>query len=460
MSNRQKDGSLYVRCPGTSWEDILDQDAKTHKVADFLYEESLRDLGSEPISTEAYTSAEYFELERTKMWPFVWQFAAREEELPDAGDVVVYENVGKSFILSRQDDGSIKAFHNVCLHRGRKLCDESGNKKSFVCPFHGFTWNKNGQFKGTPCKWDFAHLDDKDMSLPEVQVHRYGGYVFINEDPNAEPFESWAAPLTEHFDHWNHAESYTAVWVGKVIRCNWKTASEAFMEAWHSLTTHPQIVPYTGDANTRYDIYGDHLNRALTPFAVLSPHLENKGLDEQHVVDEYIRTNQTESFELNVEDQTARKALAQIKREQYGEMYGRDLSHLSDGEFMDAFVYNVFPNFAPWGGYIPNIVYRFRPWPDQDQCLMEVRVLMRAKPGEAHPRAPEMRFLDADQAFMDAADLLTPVFAQVFDQDMANLPHIHTGLQSSVNKKIELGNYQEIRIRHFYQTMQKYFDKN
>jgi phenylpropionate dioxygenase-like ring-hydroxylating dioxygenase large terminal subunit len=116
------------------------------------------------------------------MWPRVWQFAAREEDLPDPGDYVVYENAGRSFLISRQDDGSVRAMHNVCLHRGRKLRTEDGSADRFVCPFHGFAWNKDG-FNHMPCKWDFQHLDEAKLSLPPVEVGRWGGYIFLREEP-------------------------------------------------------------------------------------------------------------------------------------------------------------------------------------------------------------------------------------------------------------------------------------
>lgn len=231
------------------------------------------------------------------------------------------------------------------------------------------------------------------------------------------------------------------------------------MAAWHSLHTHPQIIPYTGDANSRYDIYGDHVNRALTPFDVISPNVSERGYDEQYVVDEYIRTNQEDKPPISVDDVTARQAIAQRKRAENAELCGRDFSEYADNEFVDALVYNVFPNFAPWGGQMPNVVYRFRPWPDQDACLMEVRVLAPGKPGEKKPTKPEMRLLDFDQPLMDAADEMSAPFANVFDQDIINLPQIHNGMKASANKRIELANYQEIRIRHFHQTIQKYFDR-
>ena len=87
-------------------------------------------MGSQPLSAARYTSPDFFRQEVEKMWPNVWQFAAREEELPEPGDVVVYENAGRSYLVVRQDDGSVRAFHNVCLHRGRKLSLSSAIPKT------------------------------------------------------------------------------------------------------------------------------------------------------------------------------------------------------------------------------------------------------------------------------------------------------------------------------------------
>lgn len=161
-----------ARCPGTSWDDLMAADSR--EPPPFMREESYQYIGSEPLAAERYTSSEFFARELTAMWPHVWQFAAREEELPEPGDVVVYENAGRSYLVARQADGSVRAFHNVCLHRGRKLRLESGWSKDFKCPFHGFTWNTDGSLKEIPCRWDFGHLTDERMRLPEAQVGRWG----------------------------------------------------------------------------------------------------------------------------------------------------------------------------------------------------------------------------------------------------------------------------------------------
>ena len=154
-----------ARCPGTSWDDLAAADSKP--MPEFLKQNSYEYMGSQPLAAERYTGADFFRQEVEKMWPNVWQFAAREEDLPEPGDVVVYENAGRSYLVTRQADGSVRAFHNVCLHRGRKLRLESGYSKEFKCPFHGFTWNSDGSLKEIPCRWDFSHLTDEKMRCPK-----------------------------------------------------------------------------------------------------------------------------------------------------------------------------------------------------------------------------------------------------------------------------------------------------
>jgi phenylpropionate dioxygenase-like ring-hydroxylating dioxygenase large terminal subunit len=451
-----------ARSAGISWTDLMKTDARP--VPEFLANESYTYLGSDPIATSRYTTEAFAALEVEKMWPNVWQFAAREEDLPEIGDFVVYENAGRSFLISRQEDGSVRAFHNVCLHRGRKLRTEAGTADAFVCPFHGFTWNKNGSLKEIPCRWDFSHLADDKMSLPEAEVGRWGGYIFLRENPGGPTLEEFLAPLPEHFKRWRHEECTTAVWVAKVVPANWKVTMEAFMEAWHTIVTHPQLLPFTGDENAGYWTWGDNVNVNLVPFGIVSPHLLPTDKPEQWIVDEFIKFNGRsaenydeggDAFAVQVpEGMTARRALGEAMRDNYTKSFGHDHSQATDAELLDALVYNVFPNFAPWGGFMPNIVYRWRPWGDVDHCLMEVRVLTRVAPGQPIPHGVPMHMLGDDQPWTDAAELA--VLGSVFEQDMANLPFVQEGMKVSKTGVINLGDYQEIRIRQFHQTLDKY----
>ena len=154
--NEIKNIANEPRCPGMSYTDMLEADTRTPP--DYLFEETVADMGDHPISVDPYISEEFAKLEREKLWPNVWLFAAREDELPEPGDTVVFEINDKSFLITRQRDGSVKALYNVCLHRGRKLRTESGTTTQFRCPFHGFTWKTDGSLKEIPCEWDFEHL--------------------------------------------------------------------------------------------------------------------------------------------------------------------------------------------------------------------------------------------------------------------------------------------------------------
>lgn len=449
-----RDGmDMVPMCPGEGVAEIWARDVPP--VPDMYRAESFTDFGTAALAASRYTSADFFEAERTRMWPRVWQMAARDEEFPDAGDLVVYDNLGKSVILVRQADGGVKAFWNVCLHRGRRLRTEAGTASELQCPFHGFSWNMDGSLRQIPCRWDFGHLGEEGMRLPEVRCESWAGYWFVNWDGSAPPLADYLAPLPDHFARWGQERNFTAVWVGKVIRANWKVVAEAFMEAWHSIATHPQILPFTGDANSRYSMWGDHVNLALTPFGVPSPHLGV--ISEDAIIEAFAggagRNNEEAAPLVLKPGETARAALGARNREALAAL-GYDARAANDAELLDAWTYNVFPNISPWGGYMNNISYRWRPWPDQNATLMEVRVLAKAPKDGPVPRAAEMVFLGEDEAWSSVT--AWGRLGGVYDQDMANLPHVQEGLVSSANDRVELGRYQEARIRHFHATLDKY----
>jgi hypothetical protein len=333
-----------------------------------------------------------------------------------------------------------------------------------VCPFHGFAWKKDGSFDHMPCQWDFAHLDPAKLDLPQAEIGQWSGYIFLRETPGGPTLEEYLAPLPEHFKRWRHEDCVTVMWVSKEVPANWKVTAEAFMEAWHTIVTHPQLLPFTGDCNSAYWTWGDHINVNLVPFGIMSPHIDAHGKTQQWIVDEFVKYNgrSGDNYEPGAdpyyvtvpEGLSAREALGAKMREAYSAQTGYDHSDATDSELLDALVYNVFPNFAPWGGFMPNIVYRWRPGKTPDTCIMEVRVLARVKKGEKHPRGAAMKFLRLDQKWTEAPEL--GILGDVFEQDMDNLPYVQEGLHASKNGLVNLGNYQEIRLRQFQQTLDKY----
>ncbi len=163
-----------ARSPGLTFQDLLDAD--THPVPDVLRLESPRYFGSEDIPIERYTSREWHRREVDQLWSKVWQFACREEHIPEPGDYIVYDIAELSFLVVRQHDGSIKSYPNACLHRGRQLKEYDGRCSEIRCAFHGFAWALDGNLLDVPAAWDFPHVDQRpdDFTLPECAVGHVG----------------------------------------------------------------------------------------------------------------------------------------------------------------------------------------------------------------------------------------------------------------------------------------------
>jgi phenylpropionate dioxygenase-like ring-hydroxylating dioxygenase large terminal subunit len=446
---------------GLSYQDLLDQE--TREVPAALRATAELDLGSAPLDVDRYLSREFHELEKQRLWPRVWQSLCRETELSGAGDYYV-QDVGDTSVLAvRTESGEIKAYPNACLHRGRQLKSGSqsgfGNSSDITCPFHGFQWQLDGEFSGAPCAWDFPHIKADEFALPPLRVDTWGGWLFVNIDGSAPPLPEYLGVVTEHFERWSPEETYKALHIKKVLHCNWKLAHEAFIESYHTVATHPQLLPYTGDSNSQYDCFSDTVSRTITPMGVVSPH--SKGTSEEQSVHQWLTiygvVDNPEELPEVPEGVSAREYLGELNIKRFSEMYQRDLGGVAThSEVLDAILYSVFPNFAPWAGFRPNVTYRFLPFEDKhDYCTMEIMLLMRFPESEPRPKDAAVIFVPEGQRLADTEGIEAGL-ARVFDQDFSNLPHVHKGLKSLRSGQVQLANYQEVRIRHFHQTLDNY----
>jgi nitrite reductase/ring-hydroxylating ferredoxin subunit len=450
MSIAETAAHISPKCP--TYQELLTTD--THPVPEVLRRTQPMELPPSEIPTSRYTSREFFELEVERLWKRVWQMACREEDIPNIGDNIVYDIVGMSFLVVRTGADEFKAFYNSCLHRGR-LLREAGSRcaTEFRCPFHGFAWNLDGTLKHIPTQWDFPHVKPSQWSLPEAKVGRWGGFVFINPAQDAEPFADFiGGELTDQFGRWPLERRYKQAHVAKILRCNWKVAQEAFMEAFHVVATHPQLLPGIGDANSQYDVWGN-FSRAITANGTPSPHL-NWTPTEQEMFDAMVDRRLDEPPLAEVGGGlTARAAAAMGSRQSLRPALGAEVDNLSDAELVDSFYYTVFPNFHPWGAY-NRIVYRFRPYGcEVDQAIMECMYLAPYLPEEKPPAAP-IHWLGADDDWCEAPEL--GFLARVFNQDTFNLPKVQLGLKAGKKKTVTLANYQETKIRHFHHLLDQW----
>ncbi len=433
---------VSARSRGVGYQGLLDADSMP--VPPVLRAESPMEPGPSFVPVERYTSRAFHELEKERLWPRVWQMACREEDIPVVGDHVVYDVAGISVLVVRSAPDRIQAFRNICLHRGRLLKEHSGRDNEFRCSFHGFAWNIDGSLKHVPCSWDFPQVTN-DWSLPEAKVGTWGGFVFINLDPGCEPLASYLGDLPEHFARWPLEDRYTQAHVAKVLRCNWKLAQEAFMEAYHVVATHPQLLPGIGDANSQYDVFGS-FSRAITPNGTPSPHLKWVP-SEQDMIDAMMDRDLDEPAPVVVpEGSTARQVVGDMRRRSLVPFVGESALELSDAEMCDSIYYTVFPNFHPWASY-NRIAYRFRPHGDRhDEAIMECYYLAPFQ-GERPPPAP-LHWLDADADWTEATEL--GLLARVFNQDVFNLPKVQQGLTSGAIDTVTFANYQETKLRHHH----------
>lgn len=439
---------------GPSYQDLLDID--TRPVPESLRRDQPGYFGANDVPVERYISRRYHELEKERLWSRVWQFACREEVLSNVGDSEVYDICDTSILLVRAAPGAdgIKGFINACLHRGRALRDGRGRLPEIECSFHGFCWALNGKLKRVPSAWDFPHVKPADFTLPEVRVGVWGGFVFVNPDPDCEPLETFIGELPTFFTRWPLEDRYTRVHISKVLRVNWKVAQEAFMESYHVITTHPQLLAGFGDANSQYDIFGN-VSRAISARGVPSPYL-SWDPDEQQRLNSQIDQRMDDEPVLEVpEGSTARQTLAEAARRSLQGLLGDAVQELTDAELVDSYYMTVFPNVHPWGGF-NQITYRFRPDGDDHQsCIMDV-LLLSPFTGDRPPPAEEIR-LTADQPWVTAVDQLGSL-ARVFDQDEFNLEAVQKGLRTTRKPGVTFGVYQESKIRHFHHLYEKWLD--
>ena len=433
------------------YQELLDEEVRPVAV-------SLRATSSgftEPfgIAPSRYFDADFHRREVEGVWGHVWQMACREEQVPEVGDSLVYEVADWSLIVVRTAPDEVRAFHNSCLHRGTQLRTRPGNvTKGFRCPYHGISWNLDGTLREIPCGWDFPHVDEAEFCLPEAQVGTWGGFVFVNVDLEAPPLEAYLEDLPWHFADWPLEHRFLRAHIVRTMPCNWKVALEAFIEAYHTMAVHPQLLPTAADSMTEYDVYGPHVSRMITAVGISSDHLERK-LDDLEIVRAMLGSKDAE---VDVEPgATARQVLGERVRASLRKRTGRDYSDLSDAEVLDGVEYFLFPNFMPWAGLLTPFAYRFRPnGHDPDSCVIDIMVLDPVPEGEPRPPAAPTRYIGPDESWADAPEL--GVFGRVFNQDGSTFARVQRGLRASVMPTTTLSSYQESRIRHFHATLDHY----
>lgn len=205
----------------------------------------------ETLAGTDYTSAAVYDDERERIWWGGWVCIGRAEEIAEPGDYVVRDLAGESIILTRDRDGDVRAFYNVCAHRGTKLLDETpaggcGHvSKVFKCPYHAWSFDLDGRLVGTPNVDEDEWFDRDDYPLHAIAAASYAGFLFVNlaDDPVdlLVSLREGAESIT-NFERYRMDELRVGVRLVYEVAANWKIVVENFNECLHCPTIHPELV--------------------------------------------------------------------------------------------------------------------------------------------------------------------------------------------------------------------------
>ncbi|WP_306141669.1 aromatic ring-hydroxylating dioxygenase subunit alpha [Roseibium sp. MMSF_3412] len=227
---------------------------------------------SSPVTR--YLSEERFDRERDRIFRSLPIIAAHAGELPENGSFLTLRAGGLPVLLTRDRDGAVNAFVNVCRHRGARLVDEEkGCKHSFSCPYHAWTWNSSGQLRGVPHeKPGFPDLDRDAFALRRLPAVERLGLVWIIADPDtASDFDGFLDPIAGDL-----------IWAGLdtlgiaardafTLSANWKLLVEGGLEAYHFKVAHKETIgPHFVDNLSSYQMLGSHIRSILPRTSIAS----------------------------------------------------------------------------------------------------------------------------------------------------------------------------------------------
>ena len=437
---------------------------------------SVEDL-FEPLtySVEPFISPEYAQAERDLLWPKMWQMAGRVEEIPEIGNYFTYDIYEDSIIMVRNAPGCIKAFHNVCSHRGRRLIDTpagcnnaSGANGRFICGFHGWTYDLDGKNIYIHEEQDWkGGLTAEHTCLSEVRVDTWGGWIYINMDPDCVSLREFLEPAASILDPFEF-EKMRYKWCQRVIfDCNWKTALEAFMEPYHVAGTHTQMLNH-GDYYAYSEAYGLH---GVSGFDQRDPELQmkqsstitraGKGKDPRISTYElqneiYTTVNSASTTETLVNaakrlvdelpegtpaDQVIKHWLASARADDAAR--GVIWPTITPEQMAKAgLAWHIFPNMSVLQGISFALCYRTRPYGDNpNKCIFESYAIERFPEGEE----PKTEWVYAEPT--------AEAWGLVLSQDFSNMAALQKGMHSRGFRGTLPNPHQEQKVTNFHRNL-------
>jgi nitrite reductase/ring-hydroxylating ferredoxin subunit len=407
------------------------------------------------IPVHRYTSPEFARLEAERLWPSVWQLAGVVDQVAAPGDWFEHRLGHLSVLVLRDDAGALRAYQNVCRHRGSTFCEGSGTGLTELrCPFHRWTWDLQGRLREVPSRKEFGVLND-ELPLFEVQVGTWGPLVFVNLAADAPPLEEFLESVPGELAWAGLDEFRCRAIVSFPAECNWKTLIEAFSETYHVQGIHREMLAMTDDVNGPQAIWHRH-GVLIQPYGLQSPRIRER-LDHQRVWEGFVevmgaRVGASMQGDPGPApavpgDRSLRAVLAEMVRDTAG-AGGLDYGRFSDDQVLDMHQYNLFPNITVLVMADLFTVVRSRPGATPDDAWMDVFNFARHAPSDPSPRSAPPRY--------DIPAGVDPPLGLVLGQDARNFAAVQRGLHQPGLTHLAVSPTEECRVVNLHRNLEEH----
>ncbi|MFN3231173.1 MAG: aromatic ring-hydroxylating oxygenase subunit alpha [Alphaproteobacteria bacterium] len=421
-----------------------------------------RNLRGDPITGDRYYSPEFAQREWDHMWTRIWHVAGVRAEMKEPGDYIVHDFMHESVFIVLQNDGSLKGFYNTCQHRGQRLVWETAHAGSFACPYHGWVWGRDGVLEALPDQEDFPQGDPcGTLSLKEVQVDCWGGFVWYSMDADAEPLLDYLEPMPEIYKNYPMESAVRVGWYKIELNTNWKFATDNFVESYHTRTAHPQVPPWIDQDywTSRLEMFPRGHGRTVQP---LRPSLRDRVPEgEAEPFDETLRAwdidpDQYPDFKTKVS-----QGWLDLKAQRRKLGPGRGHAHyaqLNDEEITDSPHTVIFPNVTL--SFLPDevIFFRTEPHPDDpNKCTFDLWSMVFPIDGATEVEAGMIGTVPFEEAELqhrvfDGGKGVPELHGSIVLQDMMLAEGQQRGLRSRGYEDSYLA-AQETRVRFFHEVL-------
>ncbi len=212
--------------------------------------------GARTLPGRYYVSPEIFEEESERIFSKRWLCVGREDRVAKPGDYFLQPVGRESIIVLRDRGGALRAYYNVCRHRGTRLCEEHSGRfsETIQCPYHAWTYSLDGRLIGAPSSADIEGFSKTDYPLHRVAVESWEGFIFINLAPEPEPFAEAYTRLLGRFSRFNLPNLVVARTIEYDVRSNWKLLFQNYSECYHCGPVHPSLAKLTPPTSGENDL--------------------------------------------------------------------------------------------------------------------------------------------------------------------------------------------------------------